>query len=132
MPREVSVIGEILRRVYTREGAEVVDEVSLVEVTAIEGHTGPIHGLAAGDGAQDFLKTAHTAEEFRRHSDVLLEEFDEAARTEAGLAGHFGDPDHGGLRDEVLHGVLDHRLAVEHAGGALEQRQFQYAQLGSR
>ena len=69
--------------------AEIVNEMSLVVIAAIERDVAPANRLSAGDFFQDGLEPAHAAKKFRRHADVLLEKFDEPARAEAGFVGDF-------------------------------------------
>src|SRR5262252_3770278 len=85
--------------------------MSLVEISTVESDPAPIYRLSASDSVQDFLK---------------------AAGAESGLAGNLGDFDRRRLGDEVLHRVFDYGLGIEHTGSALDQRQFQFAQLGPR
>ena len=130
--REILVIGEIFGGIDSGEGAEVVDEMRLVEIAAVQRDASPVDGFAAGDLAENLLEAAHAAEEFWRHANVLFEKLDEAAGAEAGFAGDVGDFCGGRPRQEIADGVFDDGLAVEHAGGALEERQFQDAQLCRR
>lgn len=63
---------------------------------------------------------------------MVLEEFDETARTEAGFGDDFSNV--GGLRsaEKRFDGVLDRRMVVKHASCALEESEFNGAQLGER
>src|SRR5262245_31908133 len=108
--RKILVVGEIFGRIDSRKGAEVVDEMGLVEIASVESDASPVYRLAAGDAGQDPLKAADAAEQFWRHAHVKLEKLDEAACAEAGLVRDFGDFDRGRPRQEILHRVFDHRL----------------------
>jgi hypothetical protein len=75
-------------------------------------------------------RAANPAEEFRGQADVMLEEFDETARAEAGFGDDFADVS--GLRgvEKRFDGVFDRRMVVEHTSGALEESEFDGAEFG--
>ena len=96
-----------------------MDEVGLIKITAVESDVGPANGAAGSDSAKDRLEAANAAEKLGRQSDVMLEEFNETARTEAGFRDHFGDD--GGLRgvQKRFDGIFDSGMVFQQASGAL-------------
>jgi hypothetical protein len=76
---KAGVVREVFGRIDAGEGAEVVDEVCLIEIAAIESDIGPANGTARRDAAKDRLEAANAAEELRGQANVMLEEFDETA-----------------------------------------------------
>ena len=124
---EPGMIGEIFGRIDAGENAEIVDEVGLIKITAVESDVGPANGAAGSDSAKDRLEAANAAEKLGRQSDVMLEEFNETARTEAGFRDHFGD--NGGLRgvQKRFDGIFDSGMVFQQASGALEQSKFDNA-----
>ena len=75
--------GEVGGGGHAGEGLEVVDEMGLVVVAAIERDLCPIDLPGAVYRVEGLLEAAHAAEGFRRESDLLAKDFDEAARAEA-------------------------------------------------
>ena len=88
-------IGTALRQVGLRREArkslEVMDEMGLVEVPAGEREICPRDLLPVFDQTQHFLKAKHATKHFRREPDGLLEQMDEALRTQAKLRRHLRD-----------------------------------------
>ena len=88
-------IGTALRQVglrgESRKRLEVVDEMGLVEIPAVEREVCPGGPLPSFDPPQHFLKAQHAAKHFRRESDGFLEQVDEALRTQAKLCRHLRD-----------------------------------------
>ena len=75
--------GEVGGGGHAGEGLEVVDEMGLVVVAAIECDLCPIDLPGAMYRVEGLLEAAHAAEGFRRESDLLAKELDETARAEA-------------------------------------------------
>jgi len=98
VPGEAVVVIEILDGIDAGEGAEVVDKMRLVVVTAVQDQFAPANLLTAGNIFQHGLEAADAAKHFRRHAYVLFEEFDEAAGAESGFGGDFGNFYRGGTR----------------------------------
>jgi hypothetical protein len=119
---EAGMIGEVFGGIDARKTAEVVNEVSLIEIAAVESDIGPANGAAGSDAPKDRLEAANAAKEFRGQTDVVLEELDEVARAEAGFGDDLGDV--GGLRgvNKGLDGVFHGGMVLEHACSALEER----------
>src|SRR5258708_4528575 len=88
-------IGTTLRQVglWRKAGKrlEVMDEMGLVEVPAVQCEICPGDPLPFFDQTQHFLKAKHTAKHFRRESDGFLEQMDEALGTHAKLRRHLRD-----------------------------------------
>src|SRR5712664_3445846 len=63
---------QIRRRVDPGKCAEIVDEMRLVVVSAVERDLRPINGAAALDDVQHFLKAPHAAEKLWRQPDLLF------------------------------------------------------------
>jgi len=112
---EAGMVRKIFGGIDTGERAEIVNEVGLIEVSAIESDVGPTNRTARGDAAQNRLEATNAAEKFRGQADVMLEELDETARTEAGFVNDSGDVR--GLRgvEKRFDGVFDGRMIVKHA-----------------
>src|SRR5712692_3615916 len=93
--RNMIAIGTALRQVGLRREAgkrlEVMDEMCLVEVPAVQCEICPRDPLPFFDQTQHFLKAKHAAKHFRRESDGFLEQMDEALRTQAKVCGHLRD-----------------------------------------
>ncbi len=53
MAGESGVVGEVFGGIDAGEGAEIVDEMSLIEIAAVEGDVSPANGTAGGDAAKD-------------------------------------------------------------------------------
>jgi hypothetical protein len=125
---KAGVVREVFGRIDAGEGAEVVDEVCLIEIAAIESDIRPANGTARRDAAKDRLEAANAAEELRGQANVMLEEFDEAAGAEASFGDDFGDV--GRLRgvEKRFDGVFNRRMVVKYAGGALEESDFESAE----
>ena len=69
-----------------RKASKIVDEVSLVEIAARQGHLCPVNGLgAARDFPQNSLESLHAAEKLGGQSDLLSEELDEASFAQSNL-----------------------------------------------
>jgi hypothetical protein len=122
---KAGVVREVFGRIDAREGAEVVDEVCLIEIAAIESDIRPANGTPRRDAAKDRLEAANAAEELRGQANVMLEEFDEAAGADVGR-----------LRgvEKRFDGVFNRRMVLKHASGALEESDFEGAEFaeGSR
>ena len=73
------------------EGAEIVDEMGLIEIAAGQRHCGPIHVAAQSDAVQNVLEALDAAEQFRRQANLIIENIDKAAGAETDPAGDFGD-----------------------------------------
>jgi len=71
-----SLVREIGGRIDAGECAEIVDEVRLVEVTAIEGDVGPFDALAVLHAAQRLLEPPDAAEHFGRESGLIAKHLD--------------------------------------------------------
>ena len=63
---------QIRRRVDPGKCAEIVDEMRLVVVSAVERDLRPINGTAALDDVQYLLKASHAAEKLWRQPDLLF------------------------------------------------------------
>jgi hypothetical protein len=116
---EAGMVGEIFGGIDAREAAEIVDEVGLIEIAAIESDVGPANGAARRDAAKDRLEAADAAEEFGWQADVMLEEFDEATRAETGFGDDSGDVGSLWGAEKRFDGVFDRRMVVKHTTGAL-------------
>jgi len=127
---EAGMVGEVFGGIDAGEGAEVVDKVRLIEIAAIDSDIGPPNGPTRRDAAEHALETANAAKELRGQTDVILEEFDETARAEAGFGDDFADVS--GLRgvEKRFDGVFDRRMVVEHTSGALQESEFDGAEFG--
>src|SRR6185312_9585601 len=79
------------RRINAGKGAEIVDEVRLIEISSIQSNVCPDNRLAGRDTAQYSLKAPHPAEELGCESDLSPEQFDKASRTEPGSRGDIGN-----------------------------------------
>ena len=79
--------GEVLYRRQAREAAEIVGEVRLIVIAAMQGEVGQIEALAAREGRNDPLESPDPQEAFGRESDLVGEELVEVALavTDAGL-----------------------------------------------
>ena len=97
----LSAHGQEGRGVESGEGAEIVDEVRLIEIAAGLGDRGPRDTAAAVDMRQDVLKTPNAAEEFRREPDLGAECLDKSAPTEADAVGDLANTSHGRSRKEL-------------------------------
>lgn len=88
---ELGFVGDVGGGIDSREGAEIMNEVRLVEVAAGQGDFGPVNcgGCrgAACDFAKDLLKPLDAAEEFGSHADLTGKQLNEAAIAEADLIG---------------------------------------------
>ncbi len=85
---------QIRRRSHPRERLEIVDEVGLVVVAAVEGDLGPVHTGFAVDTFEDALEAADTAEGLGRQTDLVAKQLDEAALAEADAIHNTGDGGH--------------------------------------
>lgn len=130
MAGKAGMVGEILGGIDAGEGAEVVDEVGLIEIAAVESDVSPANLTARRDAAKDRLEAANAAEELRGQANVLLEELDETARAETGFANDFGDV--GGLwsTEKRFDGIFDRRMVVKDASGPLQESEFEGAEFG--
>ena len=61
----------------SRECPEIVNEVRLVVISALERNLRPVHLSLPVNGSQHVLEAAHTAEDFRGQSDLPPEQFNE-------------------------------------------------------
>src|SRR5262249_44180191 len=82
---------EVRARGQPREGAEVVDEVGLIEVAAVDGDVRPVHVSQRMDGPDDLLETLYPREELGRHPYFMSEALDEAALGHPNCLRHLGD-----------------------------------------
>ena len=62
------------------EGPEIVDEMRLVEVAAIERDVRPIDLPACSDSVNNLLESTDAAEQFRSQSDLGAKDVSKAAR----------------------------------------------------
>jgi hypothetical protein len=88
----VAPASEVSRRGDAGEGTEVVYEVGLVEVPALQGHVRPLHPLRVLDEAKHPLEALDAAEELGRQPDLFVEEPDEAPLAETGPLRGLRDP----------------------------------------
>ena len=70
------------------ERLEVVNEVRLVIVTAVQCQMRPIDLAEGMRRANDSLKPADAAEKFRRQADLIVKHFDESALAKSDLPYH--------------------------------------------
>ena len=70
------------------ECAEIVDEVRLIEVAAIQGDLGPIDALAAFHAVQRPVEAPDAAKHFGRESSLIAKHLDEALGAEPDLFAH--------------------------------------------
>src|SRR5262249_39766463 len=82
---------QICGRTQAREGAEIVDEMCLVEVSTRKRDVDPVRLKPAMHHAHHLLKAAHATEELRRQPDFLAEHLDESPRAHADLVGDSRD-----------------------------------------
>ena len=83
-------VSGVRRRTEAGKSPEVVDEVSLIEITALQRHSGPVHLLAGPDATQDLLKAPDAAKQFWRQPHLISENVDKAPGAEADLASDVG------------------------------------------
>src|SRR5579863_8981054 len=96
------IVGNVCRGVDAGKNAEVVDEMSLIEVTGIKGDVGPMNSLAGRDLTQDLLKAADAAEEFWSQADFVAENLDEVSSADSDLIRDGGDSLRFGRRLEFV------------------------------
>ena len=127
---KAGVVREVFGRIDAGEGAEIVNKMGLIEIAAIESDIRPTNGTARSDAAEHGLEAANAAEELRREANVMLEEFNEAARAETSFGDDFGDV--GRLRgvEKRFDGIFNRRMVVKHSGGALEKSDFESVEFG--
>jgi len=101
------------RRRQAREGLEVVDQVSLVEITAVNRQLAPVHEAGVVRGSDRALKAPDAAEDLRRQAHFSGEQLDEAALAEAGCRADVGDSARMGHVREFPKRVI-HRPVVRH------------------
>lgn len=61
---KAGMVREIFGGIDAGEGAEVVDKVRLIEITAVESDIGPANGTARCDAAENRLEATNAAEKF--------------------------------------------------------------------
>src|SRR5216683_2978827 len=105
---ETAVIADVFCRINSGKCPEIVNEVRLVKVAAVQRDVAPIDGSPAANLFQHGLESSHAAKNFRCHSYVLLEQFDEAPRAEAGFVHYLRNPGSRRSRQKFPHRILDH------------------------
>ena len=120
MARESAVVGEVFCGVDSGKCPEIVNEMRLVKIAAVEGNIAPAYRASATNSFQHRLEPSHAAKNFRSHSYMLFEEFDEAPRTEAGFVRDFSNLRSGRLGQEIFHSVLNGWVPIKHARGSFE------------
>src|ERR1700723_147304 len=81
-------VREIRSGINPGEGAEIVDEMRLIEVSAIQRDVGPLHRLAAFHAPQCLLETADAAKHLGGESGAIPKSLDESFRTKANMFRH--------------------------------------------
>lgn len=84
-------MGEVGGRVDSGKTSEIMDEMGLIEVAAIQRDLRPIDFMPVAEDAQDFLKTENPAKQFWGQSDGFMEKLDEAPGAETHLINHLGN-----------------------------------------
>ena len=88
---ELSFVGDVRCGIDAGEGAEVVDEMRLIEVAARQCNLRPVDAAIgacrAEDVAQNLLETLHATEQLRRQADMLRKQLNEMAIAESDLIG---------------------------------------------
>ena len=120
--REVRFRGE------TGDILEVMDEVRLVEVTAVEREFAPLDGTSATDTAYGLLEAPNPAEQLRRESDLLAEDLDEPPLAETGADGHLRDGPRARRAPELPQGEGDGGVTRRGTGYSSEERSFEDAE----
>jgi hypothetical protein len=75
--------GKVFQGSHAGEGAEVVDKVGLIVVSAVEREVGQIGRGTVVEGAERALETADALENLGGKADLMMKDLDEPARTEA-------------------------------------------------
>src|SRR5678816_4440035 len=74
-----------------RDSLEVVNEVRLVEISALRGEPSPVGCAGAPREGDRSLEPEHAREPLGRHADLRREHLDEATSTEAEVRGDIAD-----------------------------------------
>src|SRR5882724_3478810 len=128
MARESVVIAEVFCGIDSGKRAEIVNKMWLVKVAAVQRDIAPTDRTSSGNLFQYGLESSYAAKNLRSHSYVLLEQFDEAPRTEPCFVRDFRNPCGRRSRQKFPHRILDHRLPFQRARGAFEKRDFHNVQ----
>lgn len=92
MVLERSAVAQISFWRHGAERLEFVDEVSLVEIAAVDRDAGPVRfSVGIREHAQERLKTLHATVKLRRKADRAFEHFNEAGLAIAGGLRHVAD-----------------------------------------
>jgi hypothetical protein len=118
--RESAVVGEVFCGVDSGKCPEIVNEMRLVKIPAVEGDIAPTYRASATNSFQHRLEPSHAAKKFRSHSYMLFEEFNEAPRTEAGFVRDFSNLRGCRLGQEIFDRVLDDGVPIKNARGSFE------------
>src|SRR5262249_20215731 len=120
--------GGVAGGAHAGERAEIVDEVGLVVVAAVEGDRGPFDGAAGGGSLDGALEAADAAEQFGRKAGLFAEELDESAGAEADARGDGGDGARVRVGLEFREGKADGGMEGWSEGQAGEERLFEDAE----
>src|SRR5579864_6366281 len=84
----------------TAEFAKLIDEVSLIVVSAIQGHLRPLGAPGPGQARNTVSKSDNPAEMLRRQTDLFEKKPAQLASAESGLKGQVIHPNLPGLLDD--------------------------------
>src|SRR5580658_10455416 len=98
--------------------------MGLIEIAARQRQVGPIHFAACSDAVQNILETLDAAEQFRRQSNLVMENVDKAAGTEADLAADFGDGWGAARVSKFMQGKIDSGMPEQRLRCVIEQAFF--------
>ena len=84
-------MGEVGGGADSRKALEIMDEMGLIEVAAIQRDLRPIDFLSVAEGVQNLLKTQDPAKQFRRQSDGFIKNLDEPPGAVTCLINHLGN-----------------------------------------
>ena len=80
---------QVRGRIDSRERAEVVDEVGLIEISRFQRDVCPIRRIARVHASQHVLEPLHAAEALGSQPDLFVKKLRKAARAQADLSSHF-------------------------------------------
>ena len=105
--------GYVGRRIEARKRPKIVDEVRLIEVTAIQRDIGPLDVLANAHAAQRLLKSPDAAKNFGRESGFVAKYLDESPGAQADLPAHRRHAGHMRRRHEAAQSEPHRAVPIE-------------------
>ena len=115
----------VSRRTEAGKSFEIVDEMGLIEIAAIQRYAAPIYFAAHPDVAQNLLKALDAAEKLGRQSNLIVEDIDETAGAEADLSGNLRDGGRSPQVSKFMQSIIDRRMPQQRLTRVSEQTFFQ-------